>query len=67
MKKVITVDFDDTLVVTEDGAWYSTNLVPIPRIIEYIKERHKEGSELHIVTFRNWQNKKEVSLIILII
>ncbi len=60
MKKVITVDFDDTLVVTEDGAWYSKNLVPIPRIIEYIKERNKEGSELHIVTFRNWQNKKEV-------
>jgi hypothetical protein len=60
MKKVITVDFDDTLVVTEDGAWYSTNLVPIPRIIEYIKEEHKKGSELHIVTFRNWQNKKEV-------
>jgi hypothetical protein len=60
VKKVITVDFDDTLVVTEDGAWYSKNLVPIPRIIEYIKERNKEGSELHIVTFRNWQNKKEV-------
>jgi len=60
MKKVITVDFDDTLVVTEDGAWYSTNLVPIPRIIKYIKEEHKKGSELHIVTFRNWQNKKEV-------
>ena len=60
MKKVITVDFDDTLAVTEEGAWSSTNLVPIPRIIEYIKEHHKKGSEIHVVTFRNWQNKKEV-------
>ena len=60
MKKTITVDFDDTLAVTEGGAWHSTNLVPVPRIIEYIKEEYRKGSEIHVVTFRNWQNKKEV-------
>ena len=60
MKKVITVDFDDTLAATEDGAWYSTSLVPIPRILNFVKQKHKEGYEVHIVTFRNWQNKAEV-------
>jgi uncharacterized HAD superfamily protein len=60
MKKIITVDFDDTLAVTEGGAWSSTNLVPVPRVIDFVKEKHKEGQEIHIVTFRNWQNKKEV-------
>lgn len=60
MKKVLTCDFDDTLAVTESGAWHSTNLVPIPRIINFILDKNKSGYEIHIVTFRNWQNKKEV-------
>jgi hypothetical protein len=60
MKKVITVDFDDTLAATEDGAWYSTSLVPIPRILNFVKQKHNDGYEIHVVTFRNWQNKKEV-------
>lgn len=60
MKKVITVDFDETLATSETGAWNNTNLIPIPRIIDYVKEQHQKGAEIHIVTFRNWQNKKEV-------
>lgn len=59
-KKVLTCDFDDTLAVTENGAWGGETLVPIPRVINYILDKHKSGSEIHIVTFRNWQNKKEV-------
>ena len=58
--KVLTCDFDDTLAVTQNGAWSGETLVPIPRIIDFIKQKHKEGHEIHIVTFRNWQNKKEV-------
>lgn len=60
MKKVLTVDFDDTLAVTQNGAWDGENLVPIPRIIDFVKQKHKEGYEIHVVTFRNWQSKKEV-------
>ena len=60
MNRVITVDFDDTLAVTQNGAWNSETLVPVPRVIDFIKQKHKEGHEIHIVTFRNWQNKKEV-------
>ena len=60
MKKVLTVDFDDTLAVTQNGAWGGENLVPIPRIIDFVKQKHNEGYEIHVVTFRNWQNKKEV-------
>lgn len=60
MKKVITVDFDDTLAVTENGAWGGETLVPIPRVINFILDKNKSGYEIHIVTFRNWQNKKEV-------
>lgn len=60
MKKTITVDFDETLATSEPGAWTGTNLVPIPRIIEYVKKEHKKGCEINIVTFRNWDNKQEV-------
>jgi uncharacterized HAD superfamily protein len=34
--------------------------VPIPRILNFVKQKHKEGYEIHIVTFRNWQNKADV-------
>jgi hypothetical protein len=60
MNKILTCDFDDTLAVTQNGAWNGETLVPIPRIINFIKQKHEEGYEIHIVTFRNWQNKKEV-------
>ena len=61
MKKVITVDFDDTLAVTENGAWGGETLVPVPRVINYVIEQHKKGSEIHVVTFRNWSNKEQVN------
>ena len=60
MNKVTTCDFDDTLAVTQNGAWCGETLVPVLRVIDFIKQKHKEGHEIHIVTFRNWQNKKEV-------
>jgi hypothetical protein len=61
MNKVLTVDFDETLAVTQNGAWGGENLVPIPRIVDFVKQKHKEGYEIHIVTFRNWSNKEQVN------
>jgi hypothetical protein len=61
MKKVITCDFDDTIAVTQNGAWGGENLFPIPRIVDFVKQKHKEGYEIHIVTFRNWSNKEQVN------
>jgi uncharacterized HAD superfamily protein len=60
MKKIITIDFDETLAVSETGAWHSSNLIPIQRIIDYVKKEHQQGAEFHIVSFRNQDNKKEM-------
>ncbi len=60
MKRVITVDFDETLAETTPSAWGGSSLVPVKRIIDFVKEQHTKGAEIHIVTFRNWDNKKEV-------
>jgi uncharacterized HAD superfamily protein len=60
MNKVITVDFDDTLAITSSTAWGGTTLLPVERIVNFVKSKIDAGHEVHIVTFRNWQNKKEV-------
>jgi hypothetical protein len=60
VKRVITVDFDETLAETTPSAWGGSSLVPVKRIIDFVKEQHTKGAEIHIVTFRNWDNKKEV-------
>jgi len=61
MKKVITVDFDNTLATQSYLVCFDTHVLnPIPRIINFVKEKHKEGWEIHIVTFRHPENRKEV-------
>jgi len=60
MNKVLTVDFDDTLAATTFTAWGGTALSPIKRIVDFVNEKIGEGFEVHIVTFRNHSNKKEV-------
>lgn len=60
MKKVITVDFDECLAETVQTAWSGLSLRPIDRIVNFVKEHHSKGSDIHIVTFRNWDNKKEI-------
>jgi uncharacterized HAD superfamily protein len=60
VKKIITVDFDETLAETKIGAWGGSNLVPVSRIIKFVQKHHTEGSEIHIVTFRKWNDKKEI-------
>jgi uncharacterized HAD superfamily protein len=60
LSKVITVDFDDTLAVTSSTAWGGTTLVPVERIVNFVKSKIDSGFEVYVVTFRNWDNKKEV-------
>jgi uncharacterized HAD superfamily protein len=60
MKKIITVDFDETLATSEQGAWHASVLYPVERIIDFVKTEHQNGAELNIVTFRNWESKLEI-------
>jgi uncharacterized HAD superfamily protein len=60
MNKVITVDFDDTLAVTTSTAWGGTRLMAVERVVDFVKSKISEGFEVHIVTFRNHDNKQEV-------
>jgi hypothetical protein len=58
--KVITVDFDETLAVTSSTAWGGTTLLPVERIVNFVKSKIDSGFHVYIVTFRNWDNKKEI-------
>lgn len=58
--KVITVDFDDTLATTQTTGWGGTTLVPIERVIEYVKSESSKGVKIYIVTFRKNKHKSEV-------
>ncbi len=58
--KVITVDFDETLAVTSSTAWGGTTLLPVERIVDFVKSKIDSGFHVYIVTFRNWDNKKEI-------
>jgi hypothetical protein len=58
--KVITVDFDETLAVTSSTAWGGSTLTPVERIVNFVKSKIDSGFHVYIVTFRNWDNKKEV-------
>lgn len=65
MKKVITVDFDMTLAYGEvqNTGWVCLGtgvLKPIPKIINIIKEKHKIGYDIHVVTFRHDKDMQEV-------
>jgi uncharacterized HAD superfamily protein len=60
LNKIITVDFDDTLAVTSHTAWGGTTLLPVERIVNFVKSKIDSGFHVYIVTFRNWDNKKEV-------
>jgi hypothetical protein len=60
VNKVITVDFDETLAVTSSTAWGGTTLLPVERIVNFVKSKIDSGSHVYIVTFRNWDDKKEI-------
>lgn len=58
--KIITVDFDETLAVTSSTAWGGSTLLPVERIVNFVKSKIDSGFHVYIVTFRNWDNKKEI-------
>jgi hypothetical protein len=61
MKKVMTVDFDDTLAATITSGWGGTSLKPIPRVINFVFDRVRSGEwEAHIVSFRSEKDKQEM-------
>lgn len=60
MSKVLTVDFDLTLADTVGGAWGSSYLIPITRVVDFVKQKHDEDWEVHIVTFRHPEHRQEV-------
>jgi FMN phosphatase YigB (HAD superfamily) len=65
MKKVITVDFDETLAKTH-GVWDGIKhleggtLTPIEEIFEIVFEKAKQGYDVWIVSFRSWDDMGEV-------
>jgi ATP-dependent RNA circularization protein (DNA/RNA ligase family) len=65
MKKVITVDFDETLAKTSTvwNGWMHLGegvLEPIPEIFDIVFKRAEEGYEIVIVTFRQDKDIQEV-------
>jgi len=64
-KKRITVDFDETLAKTDTcwNGWIhmgAGTISPIPEVLDLVKQKHSEGYELHIVTFRSEEHRQEV-------
>lgn len=58
--KVLTCDFDETLAITSSTAWGGSTLLPVERIVNFVKSKIDSGFHVYIVTFRNWDNKKEI-------
>jgi hypothetical protein len=58
MKKILTVDFDETLFNTNPvqtgWLWVSTGTMePIQRVHDFVLSKAKEGWDVHVVTFRD--------------
>ena len=60
-RKVLTVDFDNTLATTKFIDPFDVEILePIDRVIDFVKQKHQEDWEVHIVTFRYPEHRKEV-------
>jgi FMN phosphatase YigB (HAD superfamily) len=65
MRQNITVDFDNVLAFesVQDTGWIVLGtgvLKPIKAIHDLVREKHREGFDIHIVTFRNDVDVKEI-------
>ena len=61
MKKVLTVDFDDTLAATITSGWGGSSLRPIPRVMNFVFDKVRSGEwDAHIVSFRSEADKQEM-------
>lgn len=65
VKRVITVDFDETLAKTH-GVWDGIKhleggtLTPIEEIFEIVFDKANQGYDVWIVSFRSWEHMDEV-------
>ena len=65
MRPVITIDFDNTLCFesVQNTGWIVLGtgaLKPIKAIHDLVREKHREGFDIHIVTFREDKDIPEV-------
>jgi hypothetical protein len=66
MKKVITVDFDETLVVPYPTAYGGSSLHIVPKIEEIIRYEHSIGTDVYIVSFRKEKDRAEMERVIMV-
>ena len=61
MKKIMTVDFDESLAMTVTSGWGGTSLKPIARVMNFVFDKVRSGEwEAHIVSFRSEKDKQEI-------
>jgi hypothetical protein len=65
MKRVITVDFDETLVVPYPTAYGGSSLQVVPKIDKIIRGEHKNGTDVYIVSFRKDKDRPEIENIVM--
>ena len=58
-KRVVTIDFDETLATEMNTGW-GKSLVPYQAILDLIEKEHRQGSEIHIVSFRSEKDRAEM-------
>jgi acid phosphatase class B len=59
MKRVITIDFDETLATEMNTGW-GKSLVPYKAVLDLIEKEYRQGSEIHIVSFRSEKDRPEM-------
>jgi FMN phosphatase YigB (HAD superfamily) len=65
MKRVITVDFDETLVTSYPTAYGGSSLHVVPKIDKIIRDEHSNGADVYIVSFRKDKDRKEMENIVM--
>lgn len=66
MKKIITVDYDDTLVVRYPTAYggYSSHIAP--KIEEIVRTEAGKGVDVYIVSFRAEKDRAEMERLVMV-
>lgn len=65
MRQIITVDFDNVLAFesVQNTGWIVMGtgvLKPIKVIHDLVREKHREGFDIHVVSFRSLKDKQEM-------
>lgn len=69
IRQTVTVDFDNVLAFesVQDTGWivFGTGVLkPIKPIHDLVREKHREGFDIHVVTFRETKDVEEVKTFI---